>query len=943
MSVLDMFDPSHRVIRRFGTTIDHINSLEPEVKAGSDEEIRERVLRLRDYIAGDEDKLDEVLPEVFACVREAAVRTLGQRPYDVQLIGGMILHGGRIAEMKTGEGKTLVATLPLTLNALLGRGAHLVTTCDYLAKRDAEWMGPIYHFFGLDVGIIQHDLDNPERREAYASDITYATNNEIGFDYLRDNMAFSKEQLVLRELHYAIVDEVDSILVDEARTPLIISGVKQASSDLYRKFDRIVRALRRDAHYEVEEKQHQVSLTDDGVEAVERALGIDNLSDPDHIEYVHHINTALKAHTLYRNEVEYVVREGQVIIVDEFTGRLMFGRRYSDGLHQAIEAKEGVRVEHESQTLATITFQNFFRLYNKLAGMTGTAKTEEPEFIRIYNMPVAVIPTNRPINRTDSADVVYKTEEGKFRGITYDILRCHLRGQPVLVGTRSIEVSERLSARLSADGVQRLGLATLALDALRARRKEFDGKIVADLDEQLFGSLATINPGALRRGARMVGLPADPLSAEVIRGFAEYLGQPDAMGTLTEVFTNGIPHHVLNAKYHEMEAQIIAEAGRVGGVTIATNMAGRGVDIQLGGKPPEGMDVSPDYERVKSVGGLQIIGTERHESRRIDNQLRGRSGRQGDPGASRFFVSLEDELWRLFGANERFQGLQRAWRPDEPIQNRLLSRMIENAQRRVESHHFDIRKQVLKFDDVMNTQRSVIYTERRKVLEGADFRDAVLDMIKHVVERYVVRFVDPRLHHGDWDIEGLFGAFRAVFPLDAVVDVNDLDVRSPDELAEMLTEAFTRAYEMKEEELRADTMREVERMCILRVVDNLWIDHLASMDYLRDGIYIRASGEQKDPVVLYHKEAFDMFEALLFGIREDTLRYIFRVRAVEEQRPTESAYRPQAEGRGAVPGQPLPGQDKAAPVRQGLVTGRNDPCPCGSGLKYKRCCLRKAG
>ncbi|HQK94367.1 MAG TPA: preprotein translocase subunit SecA [Armatimonadota bacterium] len=941
---INWLDPSGRLVRKYSRVAQRINELEPAMKARDDDSLRQYVMAIRDQVQNGRS-IDEALPEVFAAVREASVRTLGQRHFDVQLIGGMVLHSGRIAEMKTGEGKTLVATLPLTLNALLGKGAHLVTTNDYLAKRDAEWMGPIYRFFGLTVGIIQHDMDAPDRLAAYASDITYGTNNELGFDYLRDNMAFSRDRLVQRGLYYAIVDEVDSILIDEARTPLIISGVKQASSDLYRRFDRIVASLTRDKHYEVEEKQHQVSLTDEGVEAVERALGIDNLSDPECVEYVHHVNCALKAHTLYKRDVDYVVRDGQVIIVDEFTGRLMFGRRYGEGLHQAIEAKENVKVEQESQTLATITFQNFFRLYERLAGMTGTAKTEEPEFIRIYDMPVVIVPTNRPVRRVDHPDIVYKTEEAKFRGIATEILQCHLRGQPVLVGTRSIEISERLSDRLSPDRLQRLAMATLLVERLQTGGRGGDPKERRALEEQLFQPLDNLNPGAIRRAARMVDMPSDPLSDDVVAAFAQAIGVPSEAERLAEVLRSGIPHNVLNAKYHEREAQIIAQAGRIGAVTIATNMAGRGVDIQLGGKPPEGMDVSPDYETVRALGGLHILGTERHESRRIDNQLRGRSGRQGDPGSSRFFVCLEDELWRLFGAQERFQSLQRSWRDNEPIENRLLSRMIENAQRRVESHHFDIRKQVLKFDDVMNTQRSVIYGERRKILEAEDFRDTIMDMIDYVVDRAMERYASPRLSSEEWEMGELLDTLRGVAPIDYLMDTEALAADPPpgDELREQLIGAIRRGYEAREAQFGAEQMRALERWCMLQVIDDQWIDHLAAMDYLRDGIFLRAQGEQKDPVVLYHKEAFDMFEELLEAIREDTIRALFRVRLAETEEPQQSAYQPQEEGRGSSPGEALPGQRRRAPVRKGQEVGRNDPCPCGSGRKYKRCCLGKAG
>ncbi len=1018
MPIWDLLDPTVRTVRGFMRgLVPAVNALEDQVAARSDDDLRRYMLDLRQEHENGAT-LDDIMPRCFAGLREVSQRTIGLRPHDVQLVGAAVLHKGNIAEMKTGEGKTLVAALTLTLNAFSGKGAHLVTPNDYLARRDADWKRPIYEWCGLTVGCIQHDLSAAERKHAYDCDITYGTNNEIGFDYLRDNMQRVRERLVLRHLHFAIVDEVDSILVDEARTPLIISGFKAESSDLYRTADRAIRQLAQGTDYTVEERERQVMLTDEGTEAVERILGIENLGDPQNLEWVHHINTALKAHTLFQRDINYVVREGEVVIVDEFTGRLMFGRRYSEGLHQAIEAKENVRVEHESQTLATITLQNFFRLYDKLAGMTGTAKTEEPEFIRIYGTPVAVVPTNQPVVRKDHADVVYKTEEAKFRGIVQEILGCHLRGQPTLVGTRSIEVSERLAARLEAAPLQRLALATVFLDKVQNEAKEV-GEKAKEFEEILFKSLDEFKDGHLRTMSRAVGYKPDGLDAAVIARFAELLGMPDVVEPLERTLREGVPHNVLNAKYHEREAQIIAEAGRVGAVTIATNMAGRGTDIQLGGKPPEGMRVSPDYERVKAVGGLHILGTERHESRRIDNQLRGRSGRQGDPGSSRFYLSLEDEVWRLFGAQERMQGLQRGWRENERIENRLLSRLIENAQKRVENQHFEIRKHVLKYDDVMNLQRETIYASRRRVLEGDDFGAQVREFVKKTIALKVADHVAPGqgsgsrtyselvealrahlpiddlydleagdltevplkelrdtlyrearsskvgaaglseiaaavrdLHPEEARFEELVRDLRTVFPLDAVMDPWTLYGAPYNAVEDGFIDAAVKAYESKEREFGPEDMRSLERMCMLTVVDELWIDHLAAMDALRDGIQLRAHA-QIDPLVAYQKEAYEMWETLQEMIQEEVVRRMFRAQAVTVSE--ESMYRIQSEGRGAVPliptrsgvavtsdgEQVLPGQTKQRPIVRGDRPGRNDPCPCGSGKKYKKCCMDK--
>jgi preprotein translocase subunit SecA len=875
-----------RAWRRYLPVVERVNALEPQFEGLSDDALRAKTDEFRRRLQEGET-LDDLLPEAFAAVREASKRTLGLRHFDVQLIGGAVLHEGKIAEMKTGEGKTLVATLPLYLNALLGRGCHLVTPNDYLSRVGAGWMGPIYHALGVSVGVICHEfagLYDPgyrdpkphgddrlnhfrpvPRREAYRADITYGTNNEFGFDYLRDNMALRLEDVVQRELYYAIVDEVDFILIDEARTPLIISGQVEESTRKYYDFAKLVRRLQPGVDYTVDEKAKNAFLTDEGVRKVERMLGLDNLADPANADAMHHVQQALRAHACYHRDVDYVVKDGQVILVDEFTGRLMFGRRYSDGLHQAIEAKEGVRIERETQTLASITFQNYFRMYEKLAGMTGTAKTEEEELRKIYGLEVVVIPTHKPMIRVDHPDVVFKTERAKWRAVVEEIKASHQRGQPVLVGTRSIEKSEMLS------------------DLLRRE---------------------------------------------------------------------GIPHQVLNAKHHEREAQIIAQAGRLGAVTIATNMAGRGVDILLGGNPPD----PEEAERVRQLGGLYVIGTERHEARRIDNQLRGRAGRQGDPGSSRFFLSLEDELLRLF-AGERIASLMDRLRIDEdtPIESPLLTRQIEGAQKRVEQYHFDVRKYVLEYDDVMNVQRQTLYRERRKVLEGQDLRENVLDMIERQVRALVEAYCPPQAPREEWDLEGLLAEVAQLVPAPEVlaVSADSLSGKTSAEVAEELVSAAFRAYEAKEEEVGRETLREVERIVLLSHIDRKWIDHLYAMDELREGIGLRAYG-QTSPLLEYQKEAYDLFQGMLQAIQQDTVRDLFRVR-VEREVP--QALRPvarvtaqrgpdEATAIGSASlrelGHPEAPEPKPQPVAAGVKVGRNDPCPCGSGKKYKKCCGREA-
>ncbi|MBM3469847.1 MAG: preprotein translocase subunit SecA [Armatimonadetes bacterium] len=872
-------DPSEREVARLRPTVEEINDLEPEFRQLSDEALRERVGVWRagvtgaiEGLEGDERKavqaaaLDELMSQVFAAVREASQRTIGQRHFDVQLIGGAVLHRGKIAEMKTGEGKTLVATLPMSLNALTGRGAHLVTVNDYLSRRDAGWMGPIYHLLGFSVAAIGHEFSGVydpaytdprphhddrlnhfrpvSRREAYAADITYGTNNEFGFDYLRDNMVLREQDLVLRELHYAIVDEVDFILIDEARTPLIISGVVEGGVERYQRFARVVPRLQRDADYTVDEKLKNAILTDQGVAHAERLLGIDDLSDPEHGDLMHQLHQGLRAHAVYKRDVDYVVKDGQVIIVDEFTGRLMFGRRYSDGLHQAIEAKEGVRVERESQTLATITFQNYFRMYEKLAGMTGTAKTEEEELSKIYNLPVVVVPTHRPMVRADHTDVIYKTERGKWKAAVEEIAEWHAQGRPVLVGTRSIERNEHLS------------------ELLRRR---------------------------------------------------------------------GIRHEVLNAKQHEREAEIIAQAGRVGAVTIATNMAGRGVDIILGGNPPD----PAEGERVRSVGGLHVIGTERHEARRIDNQLRGRSGRQGDPGSSRFYIGLDDELMRIF-AGERIAGLMDRLGLDEdtPIEHNLITRQIESAQKKVEQYHFDMRKHVLEYDDVMNVQRRVIYAERRKVLSGSNIRENVLDMITRLVDTQVDATCVKDVHPEDWDLEGLLAEICQIIPSLTGLRIESLRGLRADDVKDRLADAALEAYERRESEIGAATLREIERLVLLQTIDRKWIDHLHNMDALREGIGLRAYA-QASPLIEYQREGYDLFQATLQAIQEEAVRMLFRVEVVPEERAVARPLAPAREPavHGARSGAGGAGQRKV---------GRNDPCWCGSGKKFKKCHGREA-
>jgi preprotein translocase subunit SecA len=873
-------DSNEKEISKLQPLAQRINALEPELERHSDAELRSKTEQFRSRLAAGE-ALDDLLPEAFAAGREASRRTTGLRHFDVQLIGGIVLHQGKIAEMKTGEGKTLVATLPLYLNALEGRGAHLVTVNDYLAKRDAQWMGPIYDSLGLTVGVLQHDAaflfsaervseqENMEhlapctRQEAYRADITYGTNHEFGFDYLRDNMAVDLGRCVQRERHFAIVDEVDNILIDEARTPLIISGPAQESTQTYTTFARLVPRLQPEVDYTVDAKARAVSLTEEGIAKVEHGLGVQNIYAPEHYRLTRYLDAALKAHVLYQRDREYVVKDGQIVIVDEFTGRMMPGRRWSDGLHQAVEAKEGVRIQQESLTYATITLQNYFRLYDKLAGMTGTAVTEAEEFFKIYKLDVVVIPTHLEMIRDDQTDLIYRSERAKFEAVVEEIEEVHEEGRPVLVGTVSIEKSEYLSELL--------------------RRK-------------------------------------------------------------------GIKHNVLNAKHHEREAAIVAEAGRLGAVTIATNMAGRGTDIVLGGRR-EGRpddDWQREHGQVVEAGGLHIVGTERHEARRIDNQLRGRAGRQGDPGSSRFFVSLEDDIMRRFAPEWLGNMLGKlGMDEDTPIESNMVSKAIEQAQTKVEGHNFDIRKHLVEYDDVMNTHRDVIYRERRKTLEGADLRSNILDMVRQEIEE-LAELHAPARYPDQWDLDTLLAEVGAIVKLPSTFTAAAFAELSGEEIVRRLVEHAEQAYERREVELGAERMRQIERLLMLRTIDTLWVEHLTAMDEMRQGIGLRAYG-QTDPLVAYKREAHDMWGQLLANIRRGVVHAIYHVELT--QQPVRPSRAPATAGRGApaavgagAPAAAAAGDGRGAspqpqPVAAGRARkiGRNEPCPCGSGKKYKKC------
>ncbi len=926
---------NERELKRMQPVVAAINELEAAMRARSDDDLRRTTVEFKERLDRGAT-LDELLVEAFAAVREVGRRVLAMRHFDVQLLGGMVLHDGKIAEMATGEGKTLVATLPVYLNALVGKGVHVVTVNDYLAKRDSQWMGGIYRFLGLSVGLIQHDMDDATRRLAYDADVTYGTNNEYGFDYLRDNMKFAAADFVQRGLHYAIVDEVDSILIDEARTPLIISGPAEESTEKYYQIDRIIPRLKRGAtiaggklyeaeaqssgDYVVDEKAKSVALTESGVAKVEGLLGVKNLYDPAHMDFIHHVQQALKAHVLFKRDVDYVVKDGEVVIVDEFTGRMMPGRRWSDGLHQAVEAKERVKIERENQTLASITFQNYFRMYGKLAGMTGTADTEAAEFAKIYNLDVIVVPTNRLLIRTNYPDVVYKTDREKYDAVVEEIAELHKSGRPVLVGTTSIEKNERLSTLLK---------------------------------------------------------------------------------------QKGIPHEVLNAKHHEREAEIVAQAGRFKSVTIATNMAGRGTDILLGGNarflaaevvrreevPQDGLDpeelkrtldevrqmqryglvdlsvdveaygrglaavrqqAEAEHRQVVALGGLHIIATERHEARRIDNQLRGRAGRQGDPGSSRFYLSLEDDLLRLFGSDRISKIMEKLGMEEgEPIEHNMVTRAIETAQKRVEAHNFEIRKHLLEYDDVMNTQRQIIYGERRKILEGGGLKDTIDEMRGEVIDGLLALYANPETYAEEWDLAGLTEAIERQFGLEVSWPADDVSSLTQALLRDGIEQAADKAYEERKAKLGTEMVQYLERMIMLQVVDSQWKDHLLAMDHLKEGIGLRGYG-QKDPLIEYKREAFEMFEAMVERIKQQTIEYLYKVQIAPADplafdEAAEAASAPGGNGdilrRRHAGSQPRPAERSLRPVTAsapikvaGKKIGRNEPCPCGSGRKYKKCC-----
>jgi preprotein translocase subunit SecA len=1018
-----LFDTSKRDIEGLQPIVDKINALEADVSSRTDEGLKELARGFREAAKAGES-LDKLMPEVFATVREVSKRTLGMRHFDVQLIGGAVLHQGRIAEMRTGEGKTLVAVAPLVLNGLNGRGAHLVTVNDYLARRDAVWMGPVYHFMGLTVGIIQGQsqesdelggsyryepgsnvMEDPRylnlvpctRQEAYDCDIVYGTNHEFGFDYLRDNMAFDKEDLVMRELHYAIIDEVDSILVDEARTPHIISGPSTEDVSVYKVVNEVVKQLEPELHFTVDKKNHSANLTEEGMDKIEELLGIPNIAaDP---KMFHHVNASVKAYALFDKNVEYVVRSGEVVIVDENTGRMMFGRRFSDGLHQALEAKENVTVQRESQTVATITFQNLFRLYEKLAGMTGTAKTEEDEFRKIYGLDVVTVPTNRPMQRVDQPDVIYKTEEAKFRGVAWEILRLHTKQQPVLVGTRSIEMSEKVSARLTADMLQRLVMVHRLRDMVEVS-KDLKGDLAKEAKPIYETNLQDIDRFALTGLFAKAGLSSDIFKGDWMEWcMNEWKLPKENVEILEDSLKHGIPHNILNAKFHEREALIIAEAGRKGQVTIATNMAGRGVDILLGGRieddlvklarqgAEEAHDGEDEYaetyasyrrggkeraapplplsdqerrvaaEEVRALGGLYILGTERHESRRIDNQLRGRAGRQGDPGESKFFVALEDQLWKIFNANMMENPVLKMWPPMEEVTAGFLSRMIQKTQERIENHFFEARKHVLEYDDVLNAQREHIYGLRREILLGKpvrnDLRNYVIEIVPEVVENaWMIEENGDRVY----DFQILFEDLNEVFPLLDYATVSELEAfgQPGPELVQFLQGKIVQAYDAKTEQAGDQTMADLERYVMLRAVNDRWMEHLQIVEYIREGIGLRGYG-QVDPLVAFKRETFDAFQTTLKNIREDASKMIFRLR-VAQPLPRMSEAAPmlnapsaddlppelqEQQGSPTVPASTTGTATLTAPVNLEAIdwkrVGRNDPCPCGSGKKFKSC------
>jgi len=1003
-----LFDTSDKDVAMIRPVVDQINALEPQFQDMDDETIRSTTQNFKKALE-DGVSLDKILPEVFAAVREASRRTLGMRQFDVQMIGGVVLHHGRISEMKTGEGKTLVAVAPMVLNALSGKGAHLVTVNDYLARRDAVWMGPIYHFLGLTVGVVQGQGEDSDelggsyiydpgfehedprymhmrpctRREAYLQDITYGTNHEFGFDYLRDNMAFDMEQLSMRELNYAIIDEVDSILVDEARTPHIISGPSMEDVSVYKEIDAIVRQMKLEQHFTVDKKNHSASFTEEGMDFLEEALGIDNIAnDP---RMFHHAGAAIKAYGLFDRDKEYVVRGNEVVIVDENTGRMMFGRRFSDGLHQALEAKERVPVQRESQTIAVITFQNLFRMYNKLAGMTGTAKTEEDEFRKIYGLDVVSIPTNRAMQRDDQEDVVYKSMDAKFRGIGRELLRLYSKQQPVLVGTRSIEMTETVSARLQPEALQKLILADMLLDKY-TNEKGFPKSAKKDAEAVFATSLDDLPMAQLKDTMRAANLPADPRDEDVLQWFLakNELKEDENHEFLLEALEHGVPHNVLNAKYHEKEALIISEAGRKGAITIATNMAGRGVDILLGGRveddivkmarnqeledgglaseyadtflsfrrggkeraaPPLPLDDTERRERaeeVRALGGLYILGTERHESRRIDNQLRGRAGRQGDPGVSRFFVSLEDQLWKIFNAKMLENPVLKAWPEQEEVRAKFISNMILKTQERIENHFFEARKHVLEYDDVLNSQREHIYGMRREILLGESSREELKKGVVEVVGEIVQSGWFEDEEGTGYASDEVYEKLNNLFPLVDQATLSEFESYEPGEqLATFATESALKAYDMKVEAYGDDVMGRLEQHVMLRAVNDRWMEHLQMIDYIREGIGLRGYG-QVDPLVAYKKETYDLFQHTLKAIRDQAVNMLFQAQ-IRFEDPTPQAEEPMAMMRmeddapaiEAAPATTAPGFD--IDKVDWKVVGRNDACPCGSGKKFKSC------
>ncbi len=1019
-----LLDTSKKDVDNLQPLLKQVNDLESSIQNLSDEDLKAKSLDFRERARGGED-LDKMMPEVFAVVREASRRVTGMRQFDVQILGGMVLHQGRIAEMKTGEGKTLVAVAPIVLNALAGRGAHLVTVNDYLARRDGVWMGAIYHFMGLSVGIIQGQnqesdelggsylyepgadvLGDPrylhmvpcERREAYSADITYGTNHEFGFDYLRDNMAFSEMELSMRELNYAMIDEVDSILIDEARTPHIISGPSVEDVSVYDQIDKVVVQLQPEIHYVADKKNHSASMTEEGMDMVEELLGIENIAaDP---RLFHHVNASVKAYALFTKDIDYVVQKGEVVIVDENTGRMMFGRRFSDGLHQALEAKEHVRVQSESQTVATITFQNLFRLYNKLAGMTGTAKTEEDEFRKIYGLDVVSIPTHRPTQRTDAPDVIFKTEDAKFRGIGWELLRLYTKQQPCLVGTRSIEMSEKVSERLKPDMLQRLVISQRLKDRLEVK-KDLKGENQKEARRLYETELGEINMQSVATLFADLGLSTRVTDDEWTDWcLKEWKTEGIDKEHLLEALEHGIPHNVLNAKYHEREALIIAEAGRKGQVTIATNMAGRGVDILLGGRIEDDLvkmsrDLKEDdgeldqhgdtlashrrggkraapplplsdqerkekAEEVRALGGLYILGTERHESRRIDNQLRGRAGRQGDPGESKFFVALEDHLWKIFNANMMENPALKMWPPMEEVTAGFLSRMIQKTQERIENHFFEARKNVLEYDDVLNAQREHIYGLRREILLGREVGEELEGYVRETIGQMVedAWMIDEEGERV-YDHGVLYEDLNELFPLVDYASIRDLEAHDPSgDLKEYVTNVALEAYELKKKET-GEAMPEMEKYAMLKAVNDRWMEHLQTIDYIREGIGLRGYG-QTDPLVAYKRETYDTFQGTLRDIRVDAAKTVFRLRA--QPQPTfmhELSYNMDeidqsvpVEDRELLDGAPTHSSTAVALAPRDLETidwkkiSRNEPCPCGSGKKFKECHykeLREAG